>query len=414
MDVASAILVLQLQVEDNEEILAISNRQEDFHAALTLHLFDLRERLQVLQDHSMAFRPLGAVGQETLDGIFGPYHAPSTSQEPLEPKLSASSSLKDDERAANRPADHEPEPHLDESTRTTSQEAGQVADLGPQLQVHESIDSPISASSSALHHSKRKAEELAGQEELNDPKQRKLSEDAHRNDSLEVEVLSYDMIATEANPDLVTSGDVLVNVESGLQQDASPETFHDTVVASVISEGPARCPCVACLTIFAEDSLIQCPCDHKYCAQCLTEHFRAGLQGIAFPPSCCYEEIPFTLAQPHLSIKLQANYAKKKRVIDNPGTIYCALLSCQALIAPENISNGRATCVCMTITCVVCKFTAHDDACPEDTERAALLQLAVTQGLRACYRCGELYERDFGCNHMTYMSRNLDTLISIC
>lgn len=41
-----------------------------------------------------------------------------------------------------------------------------------------------------------------------------------------------------------------------------------------------------------------------------------------------------------------------------------------------------------TIICIMCKFLAHGDACPEDTDRAALLSVAVAKGLRACYRCG--------------------------
>jgi hypothetical protein len=193
------------------------------------------------------------------------------------------------------------------------------------------------------------------------------------------------------------------------------QTHLSRLLAELIFLYPIGSPCISCLTLFPEESIVHCPCDHKYCAQCLTDHFKAGIQGTAFHPSCCYEEIPLNLAQPHPSLipassqphpslKLQANYAAKRLAIDKTGTIYCALLSCQILVAPQNISKGRATCaLCKTVTCVVCKFTAHDDTCPEDNERATLLRLAVTKGLRACYHCGELCVKGFGCNHMTYV-----------
>jgi len=54
----------------------------------------------------------------------------------------------------------------------------------------------------------------------------------------------------------------------------------------------------------------------------------------------------------------------------------------------------------------MCKFTAHENACLEDTNRVALLSLAVAEDLRACYRCGELYEGTYGCNHMRLVTIN--------
>jgi hypothetical protein len=412
MDVASAILALQMQIEDNEGILAALDCSEDYHAALILHIFDLRERLQVLQDHSVAYRPLGALGQETLDGIFGPYHTLA----PIEEQLQSSPPIPADPKdalEADQPADPEPQPELSESTDAVSQEAEQDADLRIDPDARESTDPPTSTPSSALSSSKRKAGGPAGQEGLGDPKRRKLRDDAQGDASMKSEVPSQDSLALVSNPDLAANEDAIIVVRSNMQRESSSDPFHHANGSPTVSEAPAGSACIACLAVFAEESLIQCPCDHKYCVQCLTEHFRAGIQGVVFPPSCCYEEIPLELVRPHLSAKLQANYAAKKLAIDKPGTVHCALLSCQALIAPENISNGRATCVCNTITCVGCKFIAHDDACPEESKKASLLRLAVTKGLCACYRCGELYDREFGCNPMTYMHQYQDTFTRV-
>jgi len=80
MDTASAILALQLQVEDNEGILAALDYREDFHAALTLRVSELRKRLQILQDHSMAYHPLGTAGGEIIEGNSGSYHTTSDIQ----------------------------------------------------------------------------------------------------------------------------------------------------------------------------------------------------------------------------------------------------------------------------------------------------------------------------------------------
>jgi hypothetical protein len=326
MDISSAILVLRLQIEDNETILTTLNCTEgdDYNTALTLHLSELRQRLQILQDHSIAYGPLGATGREIIDGVFGLYHMPSNNQQQHGPK------------------------------QPTSRVSAQTSPL-----VNIQIGAPHKAEA-------RSAGELV--------------------------TVTRNLLQAL---DIATS-----KAQNDSESDIASETSHNAVEDPVSSETPAELSCIACLTTFSEESLIQCPCEHTYCDQCLAEHFKASIQSLAFPPSCCGQIIPLELAGPHLNIRLLASYNTKKAAIENPGVTHCALLSCQARIAPENISNGRATCTCKTITCVMCKFVAHGDACPEDTDRAALLSIAVAEGLRACYRCGELYERIHGCNHM--------------
>jgi hypothetical protein len=419
MDVASAKLVLQLQVEDNEGLLAATDSHDDFHAALTLHVSDLRERLQVLQDHSEAYRPLGAVGQETVDGVFGPYHTPSPSQTP--PQDLSIPAVPQEEAEARQPTDQE-----------RQREPSDLADA--LIPVHPSVNNNSQAASleMAIPVEVRSSKRARLSEDEEDdfspdfderaPKRNKLTEDVLGHVSVDLQMPSDNAPAARQGAELHASGGPYINFEPDLQPEAA-ETFHDAVDGEGISDNHIAAEvamdhevaantelagelsvdssCIACLSVFAEESLITCPCDHKYCAQCLAEHFKSAVQSISFPPTCCYEEIPLDLAQPHLSVRLLDSYAAKRAAIENPGTVHCALLSCQASIPLENMSNGRATCICTAVTCVVCKFTAHEDACPDETQRVALLQLAVAQNLRACYRCGELYEREFRCNHMT-------------
>jgi hypothetical protein len=191
--------------------------------------------------------------------------------------------------------------------------------------------------------------------------------------------------------------DATENFDETLSESESAES---TTPLSSIHEGEGDSSCIACVTSLPNDLLIICPCDHTYCAPCLTEHFKSGIQGPGFPPACCSQPIPLDLVRPHLTHQLLTRFNEKQAIIDNPAAIYCALLSCQTLLLPENFVNGTITCACSTVTCVACRFIAHEGACSDSTERTALLQLTISEGLRACYRCGELYDRVEGCNHM--------------
>jgi hypothetical protein len=373
MDVASAILALQLQIEDNEGLLAALDRREDFHTALTLHISELQERLQILQDHSMAYRPLSAVGGEIIEGNFGPYH--TTSDIPSQPQA--------------LPISVEP-PGI------------QTVPIGVRKSRRNltGLTSQRSTQPSLLHNHEESVTGITGPMELEVLENRQRSQELPVDGLLRNELPPLIEFATKTGNLMRSPKTAISNTQRDLQPDAASSTFHNAVETPATDEAPADFSCIACLTAFPEELLIKCPCDHKYCDHCLAEHFKVSIQSLAFPPACCGQIIPLDLAEPHLNIRLLASYKTKKAAIENPGTVHCALLSCQARIAPENISNGRATCICKTVTCVMCKFTVHENACPEDTDRVALLSLAVAEGFRACYRCGELYERIHGCNHM--------------
>ncbi|KAF7920911.1 hypothetical protein EAE99_007763 [Botrytis elliptica] len=58
----------------------------------------------------------------------------------------------------------------------------------------------------------------------------------------------------------------------------------------------------------------------------------------------------------------------KKVEFDTPNRTYCSNPLCSAFIHPESIINEQATCLdCSTITCTLCKATAHGGDCPADT-----------------------------------------------
>ena len=58
----------------------------------------------------------------------------------------------------------------------------------------------------------------------------------------------------------------------------------------------------------------------------------------------------------------------KKVEFDTPNRTYCSNPLCSAFKRPESIINEQATCLdYSTITCTLCKATAHGGDCPADT-----------------------------------------------
>ena len=102
---------------------------------------------------------------------------------------------------------------------------------------------------------------------------------------------------------------------------------------------------------------------------------------------------------------LHPSQANKKVEFDTPNRTYCSNPLCSAFKRPESIINEQDTCPgCNTITCTLCKATAHEGAFPIDTALHQLLHTANENSWQRCYSCRRLVELDVGCNHITFVS----------
>jgi hypothetical protein len=61
-------------------------------------------------------------------------------------------------------------------------------------------------------------------------------------------------------------------------------------------------------------------------------------------PTCCYKVFSIDLAQPHLSVRLFADYSVERAAMDNKGTVYClalCLLIMLTTIYTDNCDGSR-------------------------------------------------------------------------
>lgn len=170
--------------------------------------------------------------------------------------------------------------------------------------------------------------------------------------------------------------------------------------AEIYVRGPERRVCVAC---HDSPGSIVVPCEHRYCADCLTHLLRAAMDGgTAFPPTCCGREIPVSDVHQHLDRNFVHEFEEKAIELSTPNPVYCYFPGCSTFIPPGTIQgDDDASCpACSRATCTHCKAQTHFGDCREDEGTQQVLQMARVEGWRRC-ECGIMIELDMGCNHMT-------------
>lgn len=170
---------------------------------------------------------------------------------------------------------------------------------------------------------------------------------------------------------------------------------------SEIRERPREC--ISCGEKFNSTAGSRCPCSHEYCRACLRNLFEASLSDESlFPPRCCGQPIPAKEIRYFLSSELVEKYETRKIELATPNRTYCHAPTCSAFIPPQQIRGDVAKCAhCRTKTCAICKGSAHDGDCPQDSAIQELLRVAAENGWQRCFKCGRVVELDHGCNHMT-------------
>ncbi|KAH0359485.1 hypothetical protein KCU65_g9938, partial [Aureobasidium melanogenum] len=161
--------------------------------------------------------------------------------------------------------------------------------------------------------------------------------------------------------------------------------------------------CVACTDTLPWSRILEAPCGHHYCSECLSELFELSMKDeTLYPPRCCQRTIPLEDAKLVLDPKLVRNFEHKSIELDTKDRTYCFDPRCSAFIPAEHIADDVTGCPdCGKRTCAVCKAAAHRGDCPHDEALQQLLQAAEAQGWQRCYSCRRLVELRHGCNHMT-------------
>ncbi len=185
-----------------------------------------------------------------------------------------------------------------------------------------------------------------------------------------------------------------------LSVDAQMEPIEHNISHETLQQ---RLTCISC---DEEDGVVlfTAPCKHSYCDDCLNSYVKSALEPDGtFPPLCCNLPITLQSARTHLHPDLVKHYEEKRAEIVAACSLPCAQSGCCVVIPPENIVDCLGHCpACNNYTCTKCRLQEHKEKpCPTDAEQEQVLKLAKEHGWQACYRCNNMIELNFGCNHMT-------------
>lgn len=150
--------------------------------------------------------------------------------------------------------------------------------------------------------------------------------------------------------------------------------------------------------------LVECPCHHFYCNECMDRFVRAVLQDESrFPAQCCRRDIPMTRLKQAISPELLKQYKEKRVEHHTKHPTYCHVAKCSEFILPKHIEQNVGRCrKCKASTCTICKGAVHQSKdCPEDPAALQLLRLAKEKHWRQCARCRQVVEKISGCHHMS-------------
>lgn len=162
-------------------------------------------------------------------------------------------------------------------------------------------------------------------------------------------------------------------------------------------------PCVSC-DDKSDSRTFTAPCKHNYCDDCLASYVKSALEPDGnFPPLCCNLPITLQSARAHLPHDLVKRYEGKYAEVFAACSLLCAQSGCCVVIPQEKIVEGLGHCIaCNSYTCTRCRLQEHEGKpCPTDAEQEDLMQLAKEKGWHVCYRCNNMIELNFACNHMT-------------
>ena len=179
--------------------------------------------------------------------------------------------------------------------------------------------------------------------------------------------------------------------------------------AGVYPVAAAPSECISCFDEMPNQTAVDLPCQHQYCAGCFSQLVSTALLSEdTFPPKCCLKEIPRGVLQQHLSPAEMLLFHEKALEYKVPmgSRYYCASPECAKWINTRKArrTNGGLECPhCQFQMCTICRCRQHgrNQDCPQDFGLGAALEQAERAGWRRCYGCRTMVELNTGCRHIT-------------
>ncbi|MCJ1280867.1 hypothetical protein MMC26_000184 [Xylographa opegraphella] len=166
--------------------------------------------------------------------------------------------------------------------------------------------------------------------------------------------------------------------------------------------------CIICEEVKHLFDILQAPCGHHYCRECIKEVVQVSTEDESlYPPKCCQIEIPISRAMDFIAIELVERFRHKGEEFSTLDRTYCRNRECSTFIPHRNIKHGVASCpLCQRETCAICKDGAHKNAdCPFDPDQQSMDALATEKSWKKCPVCQRRIELFMGCNHITLVVR---------
>ena len=153
-------------------------------------------------------------------------------------------------------------------------------------------------------------------------------------------------------------------------------------------------------------TMVQAPCSHRYCVECIVELFLKSTEDEGLmPPRCCTLLIPLASVQKHLYAFEVSLFESKKREFGTIDRLYCPTASCATFIgeASKTVRSIAQCPKCRLDVCIYCKApqNRHSELqeCTidgEDPIAREVLELGERKGWRRCSQCRMLVELSLG------------------
>ena len=174
--------------------------------------------------------------------------------------------------------------------------------------------------------------------------------------------------------------------------------------------------CSSCLEPFFRVNTANLSCKHSLCPDCLSGKSTTNPESASFLKQlvegvfamwqarselrCCGESVPVKIICQHGGFEeefLKA-FASWLQEYNSPNPTYCPWEGCLCYIPHRFILEDYAKCpTCKRRMCMGCKKKEHGGMCRQDKKLKMLIE---KEKWKFC-ACGQLVQRDYGCNHMT-------------
>jgi len=181
-------------------------------------------------------------------------------------------------------------------------------------------------------------------------------------------------------------------------------------VAGPSADRNKRVNCAICYDSYRYSNMLNAPCGHYYCRDCLIAFVEVFTRDESlFPLRCCQKPIPVPEVLPILSLELRTLFEQKctEFCVPSEHRLYCSNPNCSAFLGSTlngqlSLESGIECPRCAVNTCPKCKESAHPgERCGVRASNEAFKALTKHQKWQTCPGCNAVVELNLGCYHMT-------------